>query len=952
MENISVNIRIRPIKLETENTYSWKLEGNNIVNTKTKDIFSYDRVFSNDSKNIDIFKECVKENLNKFLTGVNVCIFAYGQTCTGKTFTMRGSDEYPGIIPQSLNYIFMKIRETDDNGYFSINDSILKISEIKVSYLEIYNESVNDLLDTSKKNLEIREEKKKGIYVENLTEIRVDTPDIAFNLLKQGDSNKIIAETKLNEKSSRSHCIFKVSIETTDNSGKKYMSILNLVDLAGSENAAKTKSEGVRLQEGSNINKSLLALSSVIQKISHMQQYKGTIHVSYRDSKLTRYLQPSLSGNSKTIVICTIAAGTSNYSESLNTLLFAARAKNIKLNIKVNEIIEEKDKVLIENNELKNRIKKLEEKILTTNKKNLCMSSSKFNTNNLNSIYSSAKCNNLLNTYAPQNKMITEFNLETKEENIIKDIENELTVLKGMILKNPNTGCNNGNKNDDGRFKTTKKQLFNEDNDKENNNNLNYLKLNENSNYIMNTSTPSKDAFPKPSQLYTQQWNSSAQNNYTNFNAFQNLSNNKNVFASPYLQKSSNYQELTTNTKSFSNPFNQNLFSQSKFQFNDMSEDVLEVQKQNRELKQYFMEALDKKNKQIKSLNENNDKIRRDLEENYLKIKLENQRLKEELNIKELDLREILNKLNSSEKQGIYLKDEIKKLKESLEKNSNDSKKTEKNEETNLSKLIQLQNEKNQLLTMNNEMIDEMEIIKDKLERLSKMNENLTSENLSLKTQTEIINRKNESLKVENFQLKSNIESYKSELGLINNKILQKKQEINQMKLEQEKIVKKNYLLEYENRIKELQNEKNKLEKELNRNKEESKSVIEKLIEKEKEKESILENHLPWNKIILACSEIREDFITTKGSIINTGDFNTIHINNKQNGIENILSNWSSKSKDDISSFDPLDVKGFSLENKEIKHKENCKLLDSNYIEEMLNKKRGRKKKEVCGCCY
>lgn len=256
---------------------------------------------------------------------------------------------------------------------------------------------------------------------------------------------------------------------------------------------------------------------------------------------------------------------------------------------------------------------------------------------------------------------------------------------------------------------------------------------------------------------------------------------------------------------------------------------------------------------------------------------------------------------------------------------------------------------------MNNEIIVEMESLKDKNERLSKMNENLSSENLSLKTQTEIISRKNESLKIENFQLKSNIESYKSELGLINNKILQKKQEINQMKLEQEKIVKKNYLLEYENRIKELQNEKNNLEKELNKNKEESKSVINKLIEKEKEKEALIENHLCWSKLITICPEIKEDFITSKGAIIEPIDFNTMQVNYSQNGIENDLSNWSSKSKDDVSLFDQqesYEVKGFNINDKEIKHKENCKLLDSNYIESMLNKKRGRKKKEVCSCCY
>lgn len=119
---------------------------------------------------------------------------------------------------------------------------------MKVAYLEIYNESINDLIETSKKYLKYREGK-EGIYEENLTEIRADTPEIAFNLVNQGDSNKIIAETKLNEKSSRSHCIFRLSLEVQDSKGKTYQSVLNLIDLAGSENATKTKTEGVRLKE-------------------------------------------------------------------------------------------------------------------------------------------------------------------------------------------------------------------------------------------------------------------------------------------------------------------------------------------------------------------------------------------------------------------------------------------------------------------------------------------------------------------------------------------------------------------------------------------------------------------------------------------------------------------------------------------------------------------------------
>ena len=180
-------------------------------------------------------------------------IFAYGQTSTGKTYTMRGTNQnLNGIIPLSIKEIFSLFQ----------NPSITK-STIKVSYAEIYNETVNDLINTSKKNLEIRESVAKGVFVNNLTEIEVDDYDKVIKILNTGESNRIIAETKLNEKSSRSHTIFKINIEFTRNdmndsnqNDKTYSAQLNLVDLAGSENVSKAKCEGIRLKEGGNINKS------------------------------------------------------------------------------------------------------------------------------------------------------------------------------------------------------------------------------------------------------------------------------------------------------------------------------------------------------------------------------------------------------------------------------------------------------------------------------------------------------------------------------------------------------------------------------------------------------------------------------------------------------------------------------------------------------------------------
>lgn len=278
-------------------------------------------------------------------------LFAYGQTSTGKTFTMRGTDKNPGIIPHAIKETFNLLEE---------DKTVLKYT-LKVSYLELYNEAVNDLLNANNKNLEIRESAQRGVFVNNLTEIQISNVEKAMHLLKQGDSVRVIAETKLNEKSSRSHSIFRLSLEVTKSCDthktKTFLSQMNLIDLAGSENVSKAKTEGIRMKEGSNINKSLLALSNVISKLS----VNPKSFVNYRDSKLTRLLQNGLSGNSKTTIICTISEASACYSETLNTLHFGNKAKNIKTDIKINELLDEKMKIMNENNELKNKIKRLEE---------------------------------------------------------------------------------------------------------------------------------------------------------------------------------------------------------------------------------------------------------------------------------------------------------------------------------------------------------------------------------------------------------------------------------------------------------------------------------------------------------------------------------------------------------------------------------------------------------------
>jgi centromeric protein E len=287
---------------------------------------------------------------------------------------MQGSiPNNEGIIPLTLKELFEKLNTSEE-----IIDS-----KITASFIEIYNESINDLLDNSKVNLELRETPNKEVIVNNLTEIKINNHDEALNLLLKGNESRITASTKLNEKSSRSHCIFRLNLEITKfksiknilNESEKEKIILkshiNLIDLAGSENSSKTGCVGQRLKEGSNINKSLLALSNVINKLSQNNGNigNGNFFVNYRDSKLTRLLQNSLGGNSKTAIICTITDDSEHYAETMNTLHFGNKAKNIKTVVKVNEVKNQNNRELLQENErLKKKLKELE-KELTTQKK-------------------------------------------------------------------------------------------------------------------------------------------------------------------------------------------------------------------------------------------------------------------------------------------------------------------------------------------------------------------------------------------------------------------------------------------------------------------------------------------------------------------------------------------------------------------------------------------------------
>ncbi|XP_075248728.1 kinesin-like protein KIF3A isoform X2 [Convolutriloba macropyga] len=293
--------------------------------------FTFDNVFSDTSKQADVYNITARKIVDNVLEGYNGTIFAYGQTGTGKTFTMEGVRSQPelrGIIPNSFAHIFSHIRECGKTKQFLV----------RVSYLEIYNEEVRDLLGKDQnRRLEVKERPDIGVYVKDLSTFAVNNADDMDRIMTLGNKNRVVGATNMNEHSSRSHAIFSSTIECSEMGpdGQQHVKVgkLHLVDLAGSERQSKTGATGERLKEATKINLSLATLGNVI---SALVDGKSS-HIPYRNSKLTRLLQDSLGGNSKTMMCANIGPAEYNYDETISTLRYANRAKNIKNKPKINE---------------------------------------------------------------------------------------------------------------------------------------------------------------------------------------------------------------------------------------------------------------------------------------------------------------------------------------------------------------------------------------------------------------------------------------------------------------------------------------------------------------------------------------------------------------------------------------------------------------------------------------
>ena len=291
--------------------------------------YAFDLAFDENADQREVYNKSTTGVVDGVLAGINATVFVYGATAAGKTYTMLGTSNEPGIMSQTLEELFAKIERMKEDKTF----------KVKCSFIEIYNEYIRDLLGGGQ-DLDLREDPMKGMSVAGVSEIGgLDSVDSIMELLQRGNKNRTTEPTAANVTSSRSHAILQVIVEQSERGQGAATNIqigkLSLIDLAGSERASVTNNRGIRLLEGANINRSLLALGNCITALS--DGGKG-VFVPYRDSKLTRLLKDSLGGNCMTVMIANVSPSHMNYEDTRNTLKYANRAKNIQTEIQVNRV--------------------------------------------------------------------------------------------------------------------------------------------------------------------------------------------------------------------------------------------------------------------------------------------------------------------------------------------------------------------------------------------------------------------------------------------------------------------------------------------------------------------------------------------------------------------------------------------------------------------------------------
>lgn len=351
--NVVVSVRVRPLskkELEIDNRCLVHVLDMNLVllldpaaeitlpedsfrqNRSREKRYAFDLAFGPEASQSDLFEKTTKFLIDGVANGYNATVFAYGSTGAGKTHTMIGDSERPGLMILTFEEIFLSIERL----------SVERQYKVKLSYLEIYNEEVRDLFSASADHLDIREDSLKGITIAGLSELMVSSPTEVVECIRNGNKRRTCEPTMANETSSRSHAVLQIFVEFRDKASGIEAEIisgkLSLIDLAGSERASTTKNRGIRLIEGANINRSLLALGNCINALCENSEKGSKIYIPYRDSKLTRLLKDSLGGNCRTVMIACISPSYSSFEETHNTLTYANRAKNIKTHVQRNVV--------------------------------------------------------------------------------------------------------------------------------------------------------------------------------------------------------------------------------------------------------------------------------------------------------------------------------------------------------------------------------------------------------------------------------------------------------------------------------------------------------------------------------------------------------------------------------------------------------------------------------------
>ncbi|XP_078103467.1 kinesin-like protein KIF18A isoform X2 [Sander vitreus] len=342
---------------------SQRVQRRNINKRANKDLkFVFDHVFGENSTQVDIFESTTKGVLDGLMNGFNCTVFAYGATGAGKTHTMLGSQNDPGVMYRTMTELFKRMDDAKEEKEFAV----------AFSYLEVYNEQIRDLLANAGP-LAVREDSSKGVVVQGLTLHQPKSAEHILEALDSGNRNRTQHPTDMNATSSRSHAVFQIFLRQQDKIASLNPNVcvakMSLIDLAGSERASATNAKGARLREGANINRSLLALGNVINALADPKSKKT--HIPYRDSKLTRLLKDSLGGNCRTVMIANVSPSSKSYDDTHNTLKYANRAKEIKSSLKSNvvsldshigqyAVICEKQRQEIQ--QLKNKLKEYEEK--------------------------------------------------------------------------------------------------------------------------------------------------------------------------------------------------------------------------------------------------------------------------------------------------------------------------------------------------------------------------------------------------------------------------------------------------------------------------------------------------------------------------------------------------------------------------------------------------------------